>query len=168
MYLDTKGSELAQTTEFLQYYALPYVPNPLEHPSFKHIFTKEWLAELRSKLDAFLPSVFQNEGNLLLFQMYQVFVKGPQEGGLISGHYPEGTEYAKVIAQLETSNHDLMNILQEYNDKYGNLMKNYQVLQKNEEIARNHLFESHTKWMAFLKELLVSTNELVKIIDIQR
>jgi len=44
-------------------------------------------------------------------------------------------------------------------------MKNYQALQKNEEIARNHLFESHTKWMAFLKELLGSTNELVRMVE---
>ncbi len=58
-----------------------------------------------------------------------------------------------------------MNILQEYNEKYGALMKNYQFLQKNEEIARNHLFESHTKWMAFLKELLGSTNEVRLEID---
>lgn len=34
-YLETRGKELAQTSEFLVYYALPYVPSPHEHPSFQ-------------------------------------------------------------------------------------------------------------------------------------
>lgn len=34
-YLETKAQALAQTPEFLVYYALPYVSNPLAHPSFK-------------------------------------------------------------------------------------------------------------------------------------
>lgn len=92
--------------------------------------------------------------------MYQAYVRG-LNGGDLGG--ANSGEYAKIIAQLESSNQDLMNILQEYNDKYGNLMKNYHAIQKNEEIARNHLFESHTKWMAFLKELLASTNEVIPL-----
>jgi hypothetical protein len=34
MYLDTKGAELSKTSEFLAFYALPYIPRPMEHPSF--------------------------------------------------------------------------------------------------------------------------------------
>ena len=34
-FLETRGKELAQSGEFLAYYALPYVPNPSDHPSFK-------------------------------------------------------------------------------------------------------------------------------------
>lgn len=41
-YLEEKGSELSQTSEFVTYYALPYVPNPIDHKSFKHLFTKEF------------------------------------------------------------------------------------------------------------------------------
>ena len=33
-FLDTKGSDLSKTSEFLAYYALPYIPNPMQHPSF--------------------------------------------------------------------------------------------------------------------------------------
>ncbi|XP_031553889.1 lisH domain-containing protein ARMC9-like [Actinia tenebrosa] len=38
-YLENKGSGLSQTTEFLPFYALPFVPDPTTHPSFKPIFT---------------------------------------------------------------------------------------------------------------------------------
>lgn len=33
-FLDTKGADLSKTSEFLAYYALPYIPNPMQHPSF--------------------------------------------------------------------------------------------------------------------------------------
>lgn len=38
-YLETRGATLSQTTEFLPYYALPFVPNPKGHPSYKELFT---------------------------------------------------------------------------------------------------------------------------------
>ncbi|MGH0134046.1 UNVERIFIED_CONTAM: hypothetical protein FKN15_011805 [Acipenser sinensis] len=37
-YLETRGAALSQTTEFLPFYALPFVPNPTVHPSFKELF----------------------------------------------------------------------------------------------------------------------------------
>ena len=40
-YLETKGQTLAQSSEFLQYYALPYVANPPEHPSFGKLFLQQ-------------------------------------------------------------------------------------------------------------------------------
>ena len=37
-YLETKGSEMSQTTEFLPFFALPFIPNPRNHPSLQEIF----------------------------------------------------------------------------------------------------------------------------------
>ena len=54
MFLDTKGSELSKTSEFLQFYALPYVSNPMDHPIFKGLCTKKWANDLRNKLKTFL------------------------------------------------------------------------------------------------------------------
>lgn len=45
-YLDTKGADLSKTSEFLPFYALPYIPNPRDHPSFKHLFTSQWIKDL--------------------------------------------------------------------------------------------------------------------------
>lgn len=51
-YLESKGSELSKTTELLPFYALPYVDNPAEHIGFKSLFTKEWVNDLKSKVNA--------------------------------------------------------------------------------------------------------------------
>uniref|UniRef100_A0A8C9LGK3 LisH domain-containing protein ARMC9 n=1 Tax=Pavo cristatus TaxID=9049 RepID=A0A8C9LGK3_PAVCR len=53
-YLETKGAALSQTTEFLPFYALPFVPNPMVHPSFKELFQDSWTLDLRTRLDKFL------------------------------------------------------------------------------------------------------------------
>ena len=37
-YLESNGAALSQTTEFVAFYALPYVPNPKNHPAFKSLF----------------------------------------------------------------------------------------------------------------------------------
>ena len=37
-YLESKGSVLSECTEFLPFYALPYVPHPKTHPSFQDLF----------------------------------------------------------------------------------------------------------------------------------
>jgi len=173
-YLDTKGRDLAQTTEVLQYYAFPYVPNPTEHPYFKHIFTKEWASDLRNKLQFFLSLLNSNKEAPLIYQMYNAYVNNlnEKEGQEGKSHRnedePSVGDYAKIIAQLEASNQDLINVLQDYNEKYNNLMTDLQIVQRNEEIARSHLLESHGKWIAFLKELLVVTNDLVGVVDNQK
>ncbi|XP_044887132.1 lisH domain-containing protein ARMC9 isoform X2 [Mauremys mutica] len=53
-YLETKGAALSQTTEFLPFYALPFVPNPMVHPSFKELFQDSWMPELKMRLEKFL------------------------------------------------------------------------------------------------------------------
>ncbi|NXH34724.1 ARMC9 protein, partial [Myiagra hebetior] len=53
-YLETKGAALSQTTEFLPFYALPFVPNPMVHPSFKELFQDSWTLDLRRRLEKFL------------------------------------------------------------------------------------------------------------------
>eukprot|EP00753_Platysulcus_tardus_P013406 PLAT3673.2.p1 GENE.PLAT3673.2~~PLAT3673.2.p1 ORF type:complete len:826 (-),score=389.74 PLAT3673.2:142-2583(-) len=56
-FLESAGQLLAQTAEFLPYYALPFVPTPAEHPSFAALFEEGWLSDLRSRLAAFLDRI---------------------------------------------------------------------------------------------------------------
>jgi hypothetical protein len=49
-YLETKGSELSKTNEFLSFYALPYIQKPQEHPAISQIFTKEWIQKVKKHL----------------------------------------------------------------------------------------------------------------------
>nr|KAJ3422467.1 LisH domain-containing protein armc9 [Polyrhizophydium stewartii] len=53
-FLETRGAELCKTSQFLQYYALPYVPDPRQHPSFQDIFSAHWVGEIGGRLQQFL------------------------------------------------------------------------------------------------------------------
>nr|KAF6493602.1 hypothetical protein HJG63_001003 [Rousettus aegyptiacus] len=70
-YLETKGAALSQTTEFLPFYALPFVPNPRAHPSFKELFQDSWTPDLKSKLEKFLALVFKAGDTPKLFTLYK-------------------------------------------------------------------------------------------------
>lgn len=53
-YLENRGAVLAQSEEFATYCALPYIPDPTRHPSFKALFTDSWSVELKARLIQFL------------------------------------------------------------------------------------------------------------------
>ena len=102
--------------------------------------------------------------------MYEAYIK--HTNGSISNQQhinydderdKEVQEYVNAIAELENTNKELMGILQEFNVKYGSLLKNYNILQKNEEIARNNLFESHSKWISFSREIITLTHDVITL-----
>ena len=154
----------------MQYYALPYIQHPVEHPSFKHIFTKNWITDVRSKLVQLLKSLYPANQLPILYQMYEMYIKNGAKGSPNKEYLhaendkerdKEIQEYVNAIAELENTNKELMGILQEFNMKYGSLLKNYNILQKNEEIARNNLFESHSKWISFSREIITLTQDVI-------
>jgi hypothetical protein len=53
-FLESQGKHLSQTTEFLPFYALPYVPDPSLHPSFAAIFKEGWALQLSQRLERFV------------------------------------------------------------------------------------------------------------------
>ncbi|CAI2373854.1 unnamed protein product [Moneuplotes crassus] len=57
-YIDKYGSDFSQTTEFLSFYALSYVDNPITHSSFSKLFTEKWISERRNILIKFLKKEF--------------------------------------------------------------------------------------------------------------
>ncbi|KAJ3192998.1 LisH domain-containing protein armc9, partial [Dinochytrium kinnereticum] len=54
LFLETRGADLCKTTQFLSYYALPYVPDPRSHPSFGDLFAERYVRDLEDRLRHFL------------------------------------------------------------------------------------------------------------------
>jgi hypothetical protein len=74
-YLDTKGKEFSVDPELLPYFALPYVPNPQEHPTFSAIFKQRWILDLRKKIEAFLLQALPTKAHTpALIQMAQAWI----------------------------------------------------------------------------------------------
>lgn len=73
-YLETRGETLSQTTKFLPYYALPFVPNPTVHPTFKDLFQDSWIPQLKNKLEQFLSITLKPSNTPRLLNLYVSFV----------------------------------------------------------------------------------------------
>ncbi|KAJ8021710.1 LisH domain-containing protein ARMC9 [Holothuria leucospilota] len=70
-FLETKGAALSQTTEFLPFYALPFVPDPTKHPSYKELFSENWVPDLQLRLEKFLALTLPAQAQPRLFEIYQ-------------------------------------------------------------------------------------------------
>uniref|UniRef100_A0A3Q3JMU6 LisH domain-containing protein ARMC9 n=1 Tax=Monopterus albus TaxID=43700 RepID=A0A3Q3JMU6_MONAL len=70
-YLETRGAALSQIAEFLPYYALPFVPNPTVHPSFKGLFQDSWIPHLKDKLEQFLSVTLKLSSSPRLLSLYK-------------------------------------------------------------------------------------------------
>ncbi|XP_063162372.1 lisH domain-containing protein ARMC9 [Candoia aspera] len=78
-YLETKGAALSQTTEFLPFYALPFVPNPMIHPSFKELFQDSWESDLKTRLEEFLSVTLKASDTPRLLTLYKENTQCSQE-----------------------------------------------------------------------------------------
>lgn len=162
-YLETKGSELSKTSEFLPFYALPYIQKPQDHPALKELFTKEWIVNLRSKLLEFLSNLFNSQEVPLLFQLFQHYQGNKSLGMNISpGSHEPLENKERYIQQLEANNKELVTVIQDFNAKYTQMQRNYKQFAES---AKANLLESQNKWSAVAKELVSISKELISGIE---
>ena len=70
-FLDQKETDMLNTNDLLPYYALPYISNPVKHPTFQKIFKVEWYLDLKEKLMNALKDYDVVEKNSLLESIIQ-------------------------------------------------------------------------------------------------
>ncbi|KAM5164049.1 lisH domain-containing protein ARMC9 isoform 2-T3 [Mantella aurantiaca] len=118
-YLETSGAALSQTTEFLPFYALPFVPNPSVHPSFKELFQDSWAPELKSRLEKFL-SVTLKAGTaprlLTLYKESNQYNRDLQlQQHLVESEHRAMT-YMKRFNKMQSDYHNLIGVTAELVD----------------------------------------------------
>ena len=69
-FLEDRGAALSQTTEFLPFYALPFVPDPTKHPSYKELFQDNWVPDLQMRLEKFLSITLPARPQPRLLEIY--------------------------------------------------------------------------------------------------
>ncbi|XP_061634199.1 lisH domain-containing protein ARMC9 isoform X5 [Phyllopteryx taeniolatus] len=97
-YLETRGKALSQITEFLPYYALPFVSNPTIHPFFKDLFQDTWIAKLKNRLHEFLSVTLKPSNCPRLLTLYK-------EGGKSSKEALQQLQVQLVESELCSANY---------------------------------------------------------------
>ncbi|XP_056421533.1 lisH domain-containing protein ARMC9 isoform X2 [Hyla sarda] len=110
-YLETSGAALSQTTEFLPFYALPFVPNPAAHPSFRDLFQDSWAPELKSRLEKFLSLTLKAGSTPRLVSLYKE-----------SGQYSRDVQLQQQLAEAEHRAITYMKRFNKMQSDYHNLI----------------------------------------------
>uniref|UniRef100_A0A8C4RYL4 LisH domain-containing protein ARMC9 n=1 Tax=Erpetoichthys calabaricus TaxID=27687 RepID=A0A8C4RYL4_ERPCA len=120
-YLETRGAAMSQTTEFLPYYALPFVPNPVAHPSFKELFKDSWIPELRKRLEQFLSLILKASNAPKLLTLFKETGSGNKEyvhqlqQQLLDAERKAAT-YMKRYNKMQADYHNLIGVTAELVD----------------------------------------------------
>ena len=137
-YLDLQGSTFSKSEEILSFFALPYIPNPSEHPAFRNIFTNKWLTSLKEKL-SFLIGKEHLANPSILQMMYEKYIDTER---------PSSTVTDKQLLSHIHSLENQVAILTEENNKLK-----YK-LRKNEE-----------NWEECTNEVIVVARDLFKMVE---
>ncbi|KAJ3395434.1 LisH domain-containing protein armc9 [Lobulomyces angularis] len=114
-YLGTRGSDLCKTTQFLSFYALPYVPDPTQHPSFKDLFSKRWVEEIEERLKNFLSQALRKK----------------QCPRLLTLLNKKDVHISEEYQNLSSQNRDLKSTLRQYEEKERNMISKHRTLQND-------------------------------------
>ncbi|XP_049910848.1 lisH domain-containing protein ARMC9 isoform X2 [Epinephelus moara] len=120
-YLETRGAALSQTTEFLPYYALPFVPNPTVHPSFRDLFQDSWIPQLKDKLERFLSVTLKPSNNPRLLNLYKEGGRSTKEAMQqlqlqLAESERRITSYVRKFNKMQADYHNLIGITAELVD----------------------------------------------------
>ncbi|XP_044056316.1 lisH domain-containing protein ARMC9 isoform X2 [Siniperca chuatsi] len=120
-FLETRGAALSQTTKFLPYYALPFVPNPTVHPSFKDLFQDSWLPQLKDKLEQFLSVTLKTSNTPRLLNLYKEGGRSTKEAiQQLQLQLVESdrriTSYVRKFNKMQADYHNLIGITAELVD----------------------------------------------------
>ncbi|XP_053369497.1 lisH domain-containing protein ARMC9-like [Clarias gariepinus] len=116
-FLETRGAALSQTTEFLPFYALPFVPNPVTHPSFKEIFQDSWTLDLRKKLEMVLVSTLKASATPRLLILYRESTNNNREDmEQLAEAEKTASAYMKKFSKIQADYDNLISVTAELVD----------------------------------------------------
>ncbi|CAI8031354.1 LisH domain-containing protein ARMC9 [Geodia barretti] len=149
-YLSTRSTVLSKNPELSAYCALPYVPDPTSHPSFKKLFTESWSSDLKSRLVHFLK-LFLKGGSQqpVLLSLYLTNKVSPtsegsaQEVVLLREQLAESRRhYSERLAEIQDSYHTLVGIALELLDALEAAIAGRQVTPESIQNICSRLFGS--------------------------
>lgn len=83
-YLNRQGDELTKLDELIPYFALPYLKEPTNHPTFRKLFSRSWVVKIKKLLFNFLGSLYHPETKPFLIGLYERFFTNPNKDEFIS------------------------------------------------------------------------------------
>lgn len=138
LYLDTEGPSFSKSEEVLSYFALPYMPNPSEHPAFRGIFSVKWYNGLKDRIRLVVGKEQVTESPLMV-KMYEKYIE------------PEKPQSSANEKQLLSHIHSLENQLGQMSNENSSLQQRF--------TKYEHRYEEYTS------EIISVAKELFKMLE---
>ncbi|XP_033107684.1 lisH domain-containing protein ARMC9-like isoform X2 [Anneissia japonica] len=149
-YIETRGAVLSQTTEFLPFYALPFVPDPTKHPAYKELFLDHWVPDLKTRLETFLVLTLPARPQPRLFELYQdvskeMSIQLQQLQRNVVDAEKKATAYVKRYNYLQSDYHNLIGITAELVDSLENCINGNMVTPEYLQTVCSRLFTTQLR-----------------------
>ncbi|XP_059167158.1 lisH domain-containing protein ARMC9-like [Physella acuta] len=150
-YIENRGSSLSQTTEFLPFYALPFVTNPKTHPSYRELFAESWSADLKSRVEKFLTLALKSTPQPRLFEIYRGVSaegKGMQPQLVLMSQQvidaeKKASAYLKRHNKVQSDYHNLIGITADLVDALESTVQGKHITPEYLQHLCNRLFTTH-------------------------
>lgn len=176
-YLDKKEVEMSKTTDYLAYYALPYIPKPHLHPAYSNLFTEKWVNELLSNLKLLinntnkrnntntsdLPKLFSLINQVNIFSgsseltTNSINTNTTNDNVNINSNISNDKELNKLIKQIQSLEKEIKDKnadIDYLNNKITQLEEVNVKLKEKEDQASHTLIDCQLKWSKFSLEIL--------------
>ncbi|KAI8795631.1 lisH domain-containing protein ARMC9 [Biomphalaria glabrata] len=150
-YIESSGATLSQTTEFLPFYALPFVQNPKSHPSYAELFSENWTKDIKAKLETFFSSTLTSTPQPKLYELYNGSDgKGLRQKNLLLSQQVVESEkkaaaYLKRHSKVQSDYHNLIGITADLVDALESTVQGRHITPEYLQHLCNRLFSSHMR-----------------------
>ncbi|KAK7477929.1 hypothetical protein BaRGS_00030838 [Batillaria attramentaria] len=148
-FIETRGSTLSQTTEFLPFYALPFVPNPKTHPSYRELFTEGWSKDLEARVEKFLTLALKSTAQPRLFNLYVSLYSDPQQMSLLQQQLNDAERktltYIRRHNKVQADYHSLIGITADLVDALEATVSGRPITPEYLQQLCSRLFSSHMR-----------------------
>ena len=124
-YLDSKGADLSDTNEFLNFFALPYMPKPQEHKALASVLTKDWITRMRNKVAEALGNYLKSSNSFSqsnpvrkVSQLQEIYYNSLSCINSSREDCKENCSHSLEIEHLKKDNNELRMIIENYQKKF--------------------------------------------------
>ena len=165
-YLDNKEIELSKTTEFLAYYALPYVPNPKNHPSYQQLFKQEWVNGLKEKIKECISNYLPSP--TCKYPVLYDLMNGNEENSKLDNikrNYttPSSTKNMNQMHNKDNNNNSDSIENSELKIENAKLIEEIKKIKLKEERSKNAFVDSQRTWTNLASNIITWSFNLVDI-----
>lgn len=176
VFLEKKQSNVHRASEFLPYYALPYIPNPQNHPSYAKLFAPEFVGDLKDKIRQCVKNYLPAVKYPVLYDLVNCdtstnvnktkidLMRNYLDNFCVSNNKEMGdSNYGDMAFGINNRNNNNNNNNEYEGDDYMRIKEEYIRLKQKDERNKINFIDSQRSWTNFALNILSYSFDLIML-----